>query len=162
MRKLRIPQNEGTSTNIEQDEIQVNRKLRANDVEIEQKVERLLALQTKFSEEEKAFKSKTTKMKSEIDNLKKELLEYGEENKLENIVAQAATVTFSSRVSRRIDPKLFLAFLNAHGRAKSFYDYVDVPLTNAIKNFGEAVLESSGAMTSTVNQYAGLKVSAAS
>jgi len=135
-----------------------DRKLRAVDDELLAKVDRLLALTNKLDAMKGEYKRNIAGLEQSIDGLKKELLDYGKETQTGSISSRTATVEFTSRVSRKIDPKAFLTFLSLHNKTKTFYDFVDVPLTGAIKHFGEAVLESSGVLTSNVRDYAGVKV----
>jgi len=137
-----------------------DRKLRVMDTAIEAKIDRLLALKTQLSVREETFKRETKSIRAEIDDLQQTLLVYGRDNELERISTASTMLEYVPRVSRKIDPKGFLQFLKAHDRTNSFYEFIDVPITNAIKHFGEAVLESSGVLTATVKDYAGMKVSA--
>ena len=157
MRKLRIAENAGSENEMpEPAEALAERKLRVQDPELLRKADRLLSLKTQLS-----IRNRETKaLETEISALQAELLAYGRENLLDRLSTGSTLVEFTPRVSRKIDPKTFLAFLQGHGRTKEFYNFVDVPLKRAISNFGEAVLESSGVLSSSSTPYAGLKVSA--
>ena len=157
MRKLRTNENHSNCNEIESSEElkDSERKLRVQNDELLKKADRLLLLKEQLSQREK----ETKVLKNEIAVIQSELLEYGKENNLESLTSNNAFVQFQSKVSRKIDPRLFLTFLADHGRAKDFYSYVDVPITNAIKNFGEAILESSGILMSTCHDYSVIKIS---
>lgn len=158
MRKLRITENAGSETNEAVCvEASAERKLRfSEDPELLSKADKLLSLKTQLAVRNREIKA----LESEIGRLQSELLAYGKDNLLDRLTTGSTLVEFTPRVSRRINPKSFLSFLQSHGRTREFYDFVDVPLTRAIKNFGEAVLESSGVISSFSTPYAGLKVSA--
>lgn len=157
MRKLRL---EGNNTNnnpvAETSEEVSDRKLRVANDEVLKKADRLLELKQLLAQR----KSENKAIEDEIDILQGEIMDFGRENHLENLMSDTALVQFRPRVTRTIDPKEFLSFLHAHGKAKEFYNFCSVPITNAMKNFGEAVLASAGVLTCQSREYADLKVSA--
>lgn len=162
VRKLRLAEKSSTP-NIAAPEASApptERKLHVLEPALCAKADRLLSLKTSLAAKEQAFKQETEGLKAEISGLQRDLLAYGKESGLPMLSTDLAQVVFTSRTSRKINPESFLAFLRSHGRTKSFYDFVDVPLTNAIKAFGEAVLESSGVLMASVEEYAGVKVHA--
>ena len=158
MRKLRIDGNAAIDQFVNQQEpVTSERKLRVQiDPELRRKADRLLALKSVLSAKKKEIKA----LETEIIALQADLIAYGKENLLERLTTDNTLVEFTSRVQRNIDPKSFLTFLQGHGRTKEFYNFVDVPIGRAVSNFGEAVLEASGVISSSSTEYAGLKVSA--
>ncbi len=160
MRKLRISGNTAMVETAEP-EVTVERRLRPSlPDEIIEKVDRYRKVSSELKEKERIFKAETKNLQTEEAALKRELLLYGKQNDLESLTTDTTLLEYTTRVQRTIDPKQFLKFLQSIGNTKLFYDYCNVPITNAISNFGEAVLTASDVLQSSVNQYAGLKVQA--
>lgn len=161
MRKLRfsgntamVSEEENVST-----DLPVERRIRSSiPDEILDMIDRYRVVKSALTEKEKLFKEETKDLQSEEAELKRELLQYGEQNQLESVTTETTVLQYTSRVQRTIDPARFLRFLQSIGKTKAFYDYCNVPITHAIQNFGEAVLTSSEVLQSTVNSYAGLKI----
>ena len=159
MRKLRIS---GNTASIEDAESRINvspRRLRCSlPDEITQKVDRYRKVYSELKEKERIFKAETKNLQTEEAELKRELLQYGEQNQLESLETSTTVLQYTSRNQRTIDPKRFLMFLQSIGKTKAFYDYCNVPITAAVNDFGDAVLRSADALHAETNEYAGLKV----
>jgi hypothetical protein len=118
------------------------------------KVDHLYVLEQTFSQKKKELDG----MDSSIKELKKELREYARSTGKKKIFGKNSVAEFKPSISRGINGKEFLEFLKSLGKAQDFWSYAKIGIGAATKDYGEAVLESFGILTSEVDPFGNMKV----
>jgi hypothetical protein len=136
-----------------------NRVLRIDfDPKVVDKVDRLYNAMEELSVIKKDYERRMKPLEAQVKQLKDELLEYAQEENVHVILGRVAMVEYSPRMSRAIAPVKFLQFLKDLGTGKRFWHYVDIKVTEPIKDFGENVLIASGVLDSSFNSFGTVKV----
>ena len=163
MRKLRMTgetDNRSVGEEMMQPDVSktAERKLRKDNKEIFDKVSRLFAMEKALAARKAEFKKDISKVEGIVNDLRADILSFCSTNEIDKLTGERFSVEVTDKVSRRIDPELFLKFLSAHNKTKNFYDFVTVPIGSASSHFGEAVLDAAGVIQSSVTKYSGLKI----
>jgi valyl-tRNA synthetase len=123
-----------------------------------EKVDRIYALQESLKSKKDAFKKETEGMEAVLKELISDVRNYAEEHDLVLMSGVDAVVEFTPSTSRSIDPQKLLAFLKRLGKIADFWNLVKVTLKDATQHYGEAVLESEGAMKIEVESRGNMKI----
>jgi hypothetical protein len=123
-------------------------------LDISEKVDYFFELKEKLEQERKRLKP----FEREYKEMKEELEKFARDNDKRTLSGEKAVVEFSDSSAKSIDPAKFLKFLKKLGKAKAFYGYVKVGVTNACKDFGEKVLEKNGVLKVDTKDYGNMRV----
>jgi hypothetical protein len=128
------------------------------DKDIKEKIDTLYGLQQTMETKKAAYKKEIASLESRIKELSAEISGFAERKEKSRITGVSAIVEFTPSVSRVINPSKFLLFLKKFGKSSEFWKFAKVPLGEATKHYGEAVLESAGVLEVTSNKYGNMKV----
>lgn len=137
----------------------VDRTLRLDeDEEIRDKVDRLYTLKLSLKAKNDAHKRETANLDSQIKELTEEVQAWAENNNKSKVVGEVAIVEFKPAVSRTVDTKKLLAFLQGLCKTAEFWNYVKVNIGDITKVYGETVLESAGVLKIESDPRGNMKV----
>jgi hypothetical protein len=128
------------------------------DKDIREKIDTLYSLQRTMATKKAAYGREIAGLESRIRELSAEISAFAKRTEKSRIVGATAAVEFTPSVSRLINPSKFLLFLKKFGKSSEFWKFAKVPLGEAVRHYGEAVLESAGVLEVTSDKYGNMKV----
>lgn len=123
-------------------------------------VDDLFVLQKELSEKMAAFNKEVAPLKKKIKEATMAVEEYARTNKQHSLVGNSAVAKFTPDITRKVDVRKLLAFLNATGKVDSFWGYLSATIKAVTKDFGERVLEAEGVIISEKDDFGTMTIEA--
>lgn len=121
-------------------------------------VDEYVKKQRELTMKKRSFDASIRHLEQQVADLKEELLGIAEAREVTQLEGDEYTVDVLSSTRREVDPKEFFRFLRDRANKEMFWKYVTVPVTQAVRDYGEAVLEREGVVMAKTKPYSRLQV----